>query len=186
MVQVDNLQYGTTPRMGAYLLIFKRLNFMVTIFTIVLAVVIAVNVWLMIYTAKREKQRRKNYRERMDEFDKQLGDVINQLGLAKQRLNEAIAEVEKIKNIYKSLLAKHEDLKLSYQRVVKERDDVKEKYSALLVKRADLLAEIERLKEDPVDGGEPTVHDQPSEPANKPDTPLRPKNATRSKKRIKK
>ena len=159
---------------------------MVTFLTIVLAVVVAANVWLMIYTAKREKQRRKNYRERMDEFDKQLGDVMNQLGLAKQRLNEAIAEVEKIKKLYNSLLTKHEDLKLSYQRAVKERDDVKEKYSALLVKRADLLAEIERLKEDPVDGGEAGVVTTPTEPVDKPDTPLRPKNATRSKKRIKK
>lgn len=149
---------------------------MVTTLTIILAVLIAVNVWLMISAAKQEKQRRKMLQERMDEFDETIGELTNNLGRAKERVREAMAEVEKIKKLYKSLLAEHEDLKLSYQRAVKERDDVKEKYSALLVKRADLLAEIERLKEDPVDGGEPTAHDQPGEPAGK---PLKPKKATR-------
>lgn len=94
--------------MGAYLLIFKRLNFMVTFLTIVLAVVVAANVWLMIYTAKREKQRRKNYRERMDEFDKQLGDVMNQLGLAKQRLNEAQSANAALKKSYEETVAAYE------------------------------------------------------------------------------
>ena len=141
---------------------------MITTLTIVLAVLIAVNVWLMIRAAKRERERRKMLQERMDEFEKSSEACITELNSAKFRVKEAMAEVEKIKKLYNSLLAEHEDLKLSYQRAVKERDDVKEKYSALLIRRADLLAEIERLKEDPVAGGEPTVHDQPGEPAGKP------------------
>lgn len=141
---------------------------MVTTLTIVLAVVIAVNVWLMIRSAKREKQRRKLLQERMDEFDDTIGELTNNLGRAKERVREGQSLLASMKKDYQRLLAEHEDLKLSYQRAVKERDDVKEKYSELLVKRADLLAEIERLKEDPVDGGEPTVHDQPGEPAGKP------------------
>ena len=41
---------------------------MTTFLCIVLAVLIAVNVWLMFYSAKREKQRRKLLQERMDEY----------------------------------------------------------------------------------------------------------------------
>lgn len=141
---------------------------MVTTLGIVLAVVIAVNVWQMIRTAKRERERRKLLQERLDECDERLGEVMNKLGLAKQHLNEAQSLCTALKKENKKILAEYADLKLSYQRAVKERDDVKEKYSALLVKRAELLAEIERLKEDPVDGGEPTAHDQPVEPAGKP------------------
>ena len=141
---------------------------MVTTLTIVLAVLIAVNVWLMIRAAKREKQRRKLLQERMDEFDDATKLHESELKSARRRLTEAMTEVTKLKKLHDKMVAEHEDLKLSYQRAVKERDDVKEKYSDLLIKRADLLAEIERLKESPVDGGEPTVHDQPGEPAGKP------------------
>ena len=140
---------------------------MTTTLTIILAVLIAVNVWLMIRTVKREKQRRKLLQERMDEFDAATKLHESELKGARRRLTEAMTEVTKLKKLHDKMVAEHEDLKLSYQRTVKERDDVKEKYSALLVKRADLLAEIERLK-DPVDGGEPAVHDQPGEPAGKP------------------
>lgn len=141
---------------------------MVTTLTIILAVVIAVNVWLMISSAKRERERRKLLQERMDEFDDATKLHESELKGARRRLTEAMTEVTKLKKIHDKMVAEHEDMKLSYQRTVKERDDVKEKYRALLVKRADLLAEIERSKEDPVDGGEPAVHDQPGEPAGKP------------------
>lgn len=141
---------------------------MVTTLTIVLAVLIAVNVWLMISAAKQERQRRKLLQERMDEFDETIGEMTNELGRAKQHANACQSMLAALNKENKKILAENEDLKLSYQRAVKERDDVKEKYGDLLVKRADLLAEIERLKEDPVDGGEPTVHDQPGEPAGKP------------------
>ena len=142
--------------MGAYLLIFKRLNFMVTILTIVLAVVVAANVWLMISAAKREKQRRKNYHERMDEFDKQLGDVMNQLGLAKQRLNETKSANAALKKSYEETVA-------AYEKVLNEWG-----------------------KQNPVGGGEAGVVTTPTEPVDKPDTPLRPKQTTRSRKRTKK
>lgn len=141
---------------------------MVTTLTIVLAVLIAVNVWLMISAAKRERERRKLLQERMDEFDDTIGELTNNLGKAKERVREGQSMLAAMKKDFQRLLAEHEDLKLSHQRAVKERDDVKEKYSALLVKRADLLAEIERLKEDPVYGGEPAAYDQPGDPAGKP------------------
>ena len=141
---------------------------MVTTLTIILAALIAVNVWLMISSAKREKQRRKLLQERMEEFDKATESHIAELQGARHRVNEAIAEAANLKKLYERLRAECEDLKLNCQRARKERDDVKAKYGALLQKRDELLAEIERLKEGPVDGGEPTVHDQPGEPAGKP------------------
>ena len=141
---------------------------MTTILTILLWVVIAVNVWLMISATKREKQRRKLLQERMDEFDETIGELTNNLGRAKERVREGQSLLASMKKDYQRLLAEHEDLKLSYQRAKKERDDVKAKYGALLQKRDELLAEIERLKESPVDGGEPTEHDQPGESAGKP------------------
>lgn len=135
---------------------------MITTLTIVLAVLIAVNVWLMISAAKREKQRRKMLQERMDEFDEAIGELTNNLGRAKERVREAMAEVEKIKKLYNSLLAKHEGLKLSYQRA-------KDELAAL---KQDPHAE----PQDPVESGELTAHDQPGEPAGK---PLKPKKAIR-------
>lgn len=128
---------------------------MVTTLTIVLAVVIAVNVWLMIRAAKREKQRRKMLQERMDEFDETIGELTNNLGRAKERVREGQSLLAAMKKDYENLFVEYDDLKLSYQRAVKERDDVKAKLSALLESGTDLLTEIERHKENPVDGGEP-------------------------------
>lgn len=141
---------------------------MLTFLTIVMAVLIAANVWLAISAAKRERERRKLLQERMDEFDETIGELTNELGKAKQYANEGQSMLVALKKDYNRLLAEHEDLKLSYQRAVKERDDVKAELSALLESGTDLLTEIERHKENPVDGGEPTVHDQPGEPAGKP------------------
>lgn len=134
---------------------------MTTILTILLWVAIALNVWLMIRTVKRERQCRKLLHERIEEFDEATELHITELQGAKLRVNEATAEVARIKKLYENLLAKHEDLKLSYQRVVKERDDIKGKYGTLFQKRDELLAEIERLKDTPVDGGEPAGKPSP-------------------------
>ena len=128
---------------------------MTTILTIILAVLIVLNIWLGAYTAKREKARRKLLQERMDEFDETIGELTNNLGRAKERLREGQSLLAAMKKDYENLLVEYDDLKLSYQRVVKERDDVKDKYGTLLQKRDELLAEIERHKENPVDGGEP-------------------------------
>lgn len=128
---------------------------MTTILTILLWVVIALNVWLMIRTVKREKQCRKLLHERIEEFDDATELHITELQGAKLRVNEALSEVAKIKKLYGNLLAEHEDMKLNYQRVKKERDDVKGKYGTLLQKRDELLAEIERLKDAPMDSGKP-------------------------------
>ena len=128
---------------------------MVTTLTIILAALIAVNVWLMIRTVKREKQRRKLLQERMDEFDETIGELTNNLGRAKERVREGQSLLAAMKKDYENLLVEYDDLKLSYQRVVKERDDVKDKYGTLLQKRDELLVEIERLKDAPMDSGEP-------------------------------
>ena len=128
---------------------------MTTILTIILAVLIVLNIWLGAYTAKREKARRKLLQERMDEFDETIGELTNNLGRAKERVGEVQSLLAAMKKDYENLLVEHEDLKLSYNRVVLERDDVKGKYGALLRKRDELLAEIERHKENPVAGGEP-------------------------------
>lgn len=128
---------------------------MTTILTILLWVAIALNVWLMIRTVKREKQCRKLLHERIEEFDEATELHITELQGAKLRVNEALSEVAKIKKLYGNLLAEHEDMKLNYQRVKKERDDVKDKYGTLLQKRDELLAEIERLKDTPMDSGKP-------------------------------
>lgn len=128
---------------------------MVTTLTILLWVTIAFNVWLMIRTVKREKQRRKMLQERMDEFDETIGELTNNLGRAKERVGEVQSLLAAMKKDYENLLVEYDDLKLSYNRVVLERDDMKGKYGALLQKRDELLAEIERHKENPVDGGEP-------------------------------
>ncbi len=127
---------------------------MITTLTIVLAVVIAVNVWLMISSAKREKQRRKLLQERIDEFDDTIGELTNNLGRAKERVREGQSLLASMKKDFQRLLAEHEDLKLSYQRAKAE----------LAALKQDPHAE----PQDPVDGGEPTVHDQPGEPAGKP------------------
>lgn len=128
---------------------------MTTILTILLWVAIALNVWLMIRTVKREKQCRKLLHERIEEFDEATGELTNNLGRAKERVREGQSLLAAMKKDYENLLVEYDDLKLSYQRVVKERDDVKDKYGTLLRKRDELLAEIERHKENPVDGGEP-------------------------------
>ena len=121
---------------------------MMTVLTIILAVLIAANVWLACYTAKREKQRRAKLQERMDEFDNSLGEVCNELAKAKQRLREAMSA--------------NAALKRSFEETVKE---------------------YEALKQQPVDAGQPAVHDKPGDPANKPNKPLKPKKAAKKTKK---
>lgn len=150
---------------------------MVTTLTIVLAVLIVLNIWLGAYTAKREKERRAKLQERMDEFDENIGEMMNELGLAKQHLNESQSLCTALKKENKKILAEHEDLKLAYDRAKKENEDLKKKIALM---SADPRAE----PQEPVDGGEPTAHDQPGEPANKPNSGLAIEKKPAKKKRV--
>lgn len=135
---------------------------------VMVAVAIVFTVWAGIYNLREIKKNRRKLQERIDEFNEATEAHITELQSAKLRVNDAIAETAKLKKLYENLLKEHEDLKLSYQRAKKERDEVKARFGALLQKRDELLAEIERMKGEPVDAGEPTHHEQPGEPADKP------------------
>ena len=124
---------------------------MTTFLCIVLAVLIAVNVWLMFYSAKREKQRRKLLQERMDEFDKTVGELSVEKGRLKLQLDE------------KSKLVA--ELKATLAERLKEIEGLQNETAAL---HEDPHAE----PQDPVNGGEPSVNTQPGDPANKPLKPV--------------
>jgi len=130
---------------------------MVTTLGIVLAVLIVLNIWLGVYTAKREKERRKQLQERLDECDESIGEVMNKLGLAKQHLNEAQSLCTALKKENKKILAEYSDLKLSYDRVKKENEELKKKIALMNV---DPHAE----PQEPVDGGPVNNDVKPTEP----------------------
>ena len=130
---------------------------MVTTLGIVLAVLIVLNIWLGVYTAKREKARRKQLQERLEECDESIGEVMNKLGLAKQHLNEAQSLCTALKKENKKILAEYSDLKLSYDRVKKENEELKKKIALMSV---DPHAE----PQEPVDGGPVNSDVKPTEP----------------------
>lgn len=130
---------------------------MVTTLGIVLAVLIVLNIWLGAYTAKREKARRKQLQERLDECDESIGEVMNKLGLAKQHLNEAQSLCTALKKENKKILAEYADLKLAYDRVKKENEELKKKIALMSV---DPHAE----PQEPVDGGPVNSDVKPTEP----------------------
>ena len=142
----------------------KLILFMTTVLTIVLAVLIAANVWLLCYSAKREKQRRAKLQERMDECDETIGEMMNELGRAKQRLNEANSAKAALKKSFDETIAEYERLTHDYRRL-----------------QSDLEAFMQG-KEPPVDHGEPSVADTPGDPANKPLKPLKAKRTRKAKK----
>lgn len=130
---------------------------MVTTLGIVLAVLIVLNIWLGAYTAKREKARRKQLQERLDECDESIGEVMNKLGLAKQHLNEAQSLCTALKKENKKILAEYADLKLAYDRAKKENEELKKKIALMSV---DPHAE----PQEPVDGGPVNSDVKPTEP----------------------
>lgn len=130
---------------------------MVTTLGIVLAVLIVLNIWLGAYTAKREKARRKQLQERLDECDESIGEVMNKLGLAKQHLNEAQSLCTALKKENKKILAEYADLKLAYNRAKKENEELKKKIALMSV---DPHAE----PQEPVDGGPVNSDVKPTEP----------------------
>lgn len=141
---------------------------METFLFVLMVVTIVFAVWAGIGSLREMKKNRRKLQERMEEFDKAAEAHVTELQRVKLRVSEAIAETAKHKRLYDSLLKQHDDLRLGYQRAKKERDDLKAKCGALMEKRDELLAEIRRMKGEPVDAGEPAHHDQPGEPANKP------------------
>lgn len=72
---------------------------MTTVLLIILVVLIVFNVWLAIYTLKREKKRRRQLQERIDEYDHQVGEIMNELGLAKQRNDENVKLLAQLKDV---------------------------------------------------------------------------------------
>lgn len=123
-----------------------------TFLTILLAVVIVLNVWLGISTAKLERERRRKYQERMDECDKSISEVMDELSKTKFHLKEAQSA--------------NAALKRSFEETVAEYEALQKKYDA-----------IHHDKEDPVDAGQPTYHDTPGDPVVKPAKPKRVKKA---------
>lgn len=124
---------------------------MTTFLCIVLAVLIAVNVWLMFYSAKREKQRRKLLQERMDEFDKTVGELSVEKGRLKLQLDEKCKLVA--------------ELKATLAERLKEIEGLQDEIAAL---HEDPHAGCQ----DPVGGGEPSVNTQPGDPVEKPLKPV--------------
>ena len=143
---------------------------MTTFLCIVLAVLIAANVWLMFHTAKSERQRRRLLQERMDECDETIGEVMNKLGAAKQRLREAQSANAALKRSFEETVKEYEKLTHDYRKL-------QEDFEAY--KAANPHAE----SQDPVDHGEPSVHDTPGDPANKPLKPLKTKRTARKTKK---
>lgn len=132
---------------------------MMTFLTILLAVVIVLNVWLGISTAKLERERRRKYQERMDECDKSIGEVMDELSKTKFHLKEAQSANAALKRSFEETVAE-------YEKLAKEYEALQKKYDA-----------IHHDKEDPVDAGQPTYHDTPGDPVVKPAKPKRVKKA---------
>lgn len=136
---------------------------MVTVLTIILAVLIVFNIWYTIGVMKFQKGVKHKLQERIDEFDKAHETHVAELEGAKHRVNEAIAETAKIKSNYEMLLKDHEELLQAYKELREEYEHAQEHTIS-----GDPHAE----HQDPVDGGEPSVYTEPGEPANKPNSGL--------------
>ena len=140
-----------------------------TVLTIILVALIAANVWLMYHTCKRERQRRRQLQERMDEFDENIGQVCGELSKAKQRVREAQSANSALKKSFEETIKEYEKLTRDYRKLQDDFD---------AYKKANPHAE----PQDPVGHGEPSVHDEPGEPANKPLKPLKAKRGRKPKK----
>lgn len=91
---------------------------MVTTLSIVLAVLVVLNVWLLISTTRREKRKADALQEKIEEYCefKEAHEV--ELQGARHRVTEAIAEMTKIKSNYDKLLKEHESLYKEYKSVM--------------------------------------------------------------------
>ena len=87
---------------------------MTTVLTIILAVLIALNIWLTISAFKFKKDASKKLRERIEEFNEATEMHLSELQGAKVRVEDAIAANAKIKKLYDKLLKEHEKLTKVY------------------------------------------------------------------------
>lgn len=148
---------------------------MVTALTIILVVLIVLNVWYTIGAVKFQKDAKRKLQDRIDEFNKAHELHVAELEGAKHRVNEAIAETAKIKSNYEMLLKEHEELVQSYKELRKEYEHAQEHTVP-----GDPHAE----HQGPVNGGEPSVHTEHGDPANKPVTKLPVDKKPSAKKRV--
>lgn len=154
---------------------------MITFLSIVLAVLIAANVWLMFYTAKSERQRRRLLQERMDECDERIGEAITEMGKAKARLREMQSANAALKKSFEETVQEYEKTLALNKRLLKQNKELSERGVLLLPKDCvpkDVTMEefskwwkdegYKMVKSNLVDAGQPTHHTQPGEPADKP------------------
>lgn len=132
-----------------------------TALTIILVVLIVLNVWYTIGAMKFQKDAKRKLQERIDEYNEVTEMHVAELEGAKHRVNEAIAETAVIKKQYEDLLKEHEDLVQAYKELRKEYEHSQEHTVP-----GDPHAE----HQGPVNGGEPSVHTEHGDPANKPVT----------------
>lgn len=78
-----------------------------TVLWILVVVLLAFNVWYSFYTMRLEKERRKKYQDRMEECDERIGEVMNELGKAKQHLSEAQSANAALKRSFDELIEEH-------------------------------------------------------------------------------
>jgi hypothetical protein len=94
---------------------------------------------------------------------------MNELGKAKQRLREAQSANAALKKSFEETIKEYEQLGRDYRKL-------QEDFEAYV--RANPHAD----PQEPVDHGEPSVHDTPGDPANKPLKPLKAKRGRKAKK----
>lgn len=135
---------------------------MMTALTIILVVLIVLNVWYTIGAVKFQKDAKIKLQERMDEFDEEIGELTNEAGVMKQRYNEQLQTIARIK---KMLEEKDATLKRLHSEIEKRDKRIEE-----LEKQLWPLGEPNAAHQDPVNGGEPSVHTEPGDPADKPST----------------
>ena len=146
-----------------------------TVLTIILAVLIVLNIWYTIGVMKFQKDAKRKLQDRIDEYNEATEMHVAELEGAKHRVNEAIAETAVIKKQYEDLLKEHEELVQAYKELRKEYEHAQEHTIS-----GDPHAE----HQDPVNGGEPSVHTEPGEPANKPNSGLATDKKPVKKKRV--
>lgn len=131
---------------------------MVTVLTIVLAVLIVLNIWCIISAVKFKKDARRKLQERIDEFNKATDLHVVELEGAKHRVEEAISNSAVLKKLYEDLLQECEDYK----------------------KKHNPHAE----HQGPAENEGPSVHTEHGDPANKPVTKLPMDKKPSAKKRV--
>lgn len=82
-----------------------------TILSIILAALVALNIWLALITVKWEKSRRRKLQERMDEYEEYSERLLAECEQHKHRLVDALSEVAHLRKMYNMTKAELEKLK---------------------------------------------------------------------------